>query len=179
MIDLRRHRYSRRIAESQPIIIKDTPAMKINNNDQILKNLYPDPKSAPRPAADKEFGTILKESVEKVKKEDMGPRQTAFINPLNGIQMRTSSQYDKQFALDRIENLIGLLDQYRSKLADPGITLKNIDPIIMKIDQETENLTPILDSLPEDEDLKNIINQTLVTASLEVSKFYRGDYIAP
>jgi hypothetical protein len=49
----------------------------------------------------------------------------------------------------------------------------------MKIDQETENLTPILDSLPEDEDLKNIINRTLVTASLEVSKFYRGDYVAP
>ena len=93
--------------------------------------------------------------------------------------MRTLSKYDKQFALDRIDNLIGLLDQYRLKLADPGTTLKDIDPIIMKIDQETENLTPVLDSLPEDEDLKNIFNQTLVTASLEVSKFYRGDYIAP
>ena len=153
--------------------------MKINNTDQILKNLYPDPKTAPQPPADKEFGSILKESVENVKKEDTGPRQTAFINPLNGVQMRTLSKYDKQFTLDRIDNLIGLLDQYRLKLADPGITLKDIDSIIMKIDQETENLTPVLDSLPEDEDLKNIFNQTLVTASLEVSKFYRGDYIAP
>jgi hypothetical protein len=153
--------------------------MKIDNTDQILKNLYPDPKTAPQPPADQEFGTILKESVENVKKEDTGPRQTAFINPLNGVQMRTSSKCDKQFTLDRIENLIGLLDQYRHKLADPGMTLKNIDPIIKKIDQETENLTPVLDSLPEDEDLKNIINQTLVTASLEVSKFYRGDYMAP
>ena len=93
--------------------------------------------------------------------------------------MSTPAKFDKQFTLDRIENLIGLLDQYRHKLADPGITLKNIDPIIRKIDQETENLAPVLDSLPEDEDLKKIINQTLVTASLEVSKFYRGDYIAP
>jgi hypothetical protein len=98
---------------------------------------------------------------------------------MSGVQMITSSKFDKQFALDRIENLIGLLDQYRHKLADPGITLKNIDPIIREIDQETENLAPVLDSLPEDEDLKNIVNQTLVTASLEVSKFYRGDYIAP
>ena len=93
--------------------------------------------------------------------------------------MSTSSKFDKQFALDRIENLIGLLDQYRHKLADPGITLKNIDPIIRKIDQETQNLVPIIDSMPEDKDLKYLINQTLVTASLEVSKFYRGDYIAP
>ncbi len=153
--------------------------MKIHNNDQILKNLYPQTKTNPQPPADQEFGTILKESVENSKKEVTGPRQTTFINPLNGIQMITSSTFDKQFTLDRIENLIGLLDQYRHKLADPGITLKNIDPIIRQIDQETENLAPVLDSLPEGEELKNIINQTLVTASLEVTKFYRGDYIAP
>jgi hypothetical protein len=54
-----------------------------------------------------------------------------------------------------------------------------MDSIIRQIDQETENLAPALDLLPEDEDLKNIFNQTLVTASLEVTKFYRGDYIAP
>ncbi len=153
--------------------------MKIHNNHQILKNLYPETKTNPQLPADKEFGTILKESVENSEKEVTGPRQTTFINPLNGVQMITSSTFDKQFTLDRIENLIGLLDQYRHKLADPGITLKNIDPIIRQIDQETENLAPVLDSLPEGEELKNIINQTLVTASLEVTKFYRGDYIAP
>lgn len=153
--------------------------MKIHNNDPILKNLYPETKTAPQPPADKEFGAILKESVENVKKEDTAPCQTTFINPLTGVQMSPSSKVDKQFTVDRIENLIGLLDQYRHKLADPGITLKNIDPIIRKIDRETQNLAPVIDSLPEDEDLKNIINQTLVTASLEVGKFYRGDYIAP
>jgi hypothetical protein len=153
--------------------------MKIHNNDQILKNLYPETKTNLQPPAGKEFGTILKESVDNLKTEVTGPRPTAFINPLNGVQMRTSAGFDKQFALDRIENLIGLLDQYRHKLADPGVTLKNIDPIVREIDRETETLVPILDSVPEGEGLKNIINQTLVTASLEVNKFYRGDYIAP
>ena len=153
--------------------------MKIHNNDQILKNLYPETKTTPQPPDDKEFGSILKESVENVKKEVTGPRQTTFINPLMGVQMSTPPKFDEQFALDRIENLIGLLDQYRNKLADPAITLKNMDPIIRQIDQETENLAPVLDSLPEDENLKNIFNQTLVTASLEVTKFYRGDYLAP
>ena len=152
--------------------------MKIHSNDQILKNLYPETKTTPQAPAGEDFGTILKESVENVKQEVTGPQQTTFISSLNGVQMSTSSKFDRQYALDRIENLIGLLDQYRLQLADPGVTLRNIDPIIRKIDQETENLTPVIDSLPEDEDLKNIINQTLVTASLEVSKFYRGDYIA-
>ena len=83
---------------------------------------------------------------------------------------------DKKFALDRIEDFIGLLDQYHKKLSDPRVSLKNIDPIIREIDLAKENLTPVLDSLPEGEKLKNILNQALVTASLEVSKFYRGDY---
>ena len=153
--------------------------MKINDPDQIAKTFFPEKRPDPRSPAGKGFGTILKESVENVKKEDTGPRQTAFINPLSGVQMKTSSKSDPQYVLERVENLIGLLDKYQRKLADPGITLKNIDPIIMKIDQESQNMTPILDSLPEDEDLKNIVNQALVTASLEVGKFYRGDYIAP
>jgi len=153
--------------------------MKIHNNDQILKNLYPETNKNLQPPAAKEFGTILKESVDNLKNEVAGPRPTTFINPLNGVQMRTSAGFDKQFALDRIENLIGLLDQYRDKLADPEVTLKNIDPIVREIDRETETLVPILDSVPEGEGLKNIINQTLVTASLEVNKFYRGDYITP
>jgi len=152
--------------------------MKIQGNDQIVKNLYPETKTAPPTPAGKDFGSILKESVENVKPEVSGPQQPAVISSMNGVQMIGALNFDKQNALDRIENLIGLLDQYRLKLADPGVTLRNIDPIIRKIDQETENLTPVLDSLPEDENLKNIINQTLVTASLEVGKFYRGDYIA-
>ena len=153
--------------------------MKIYDNDQIPKNLYPETRTNPQLPADKEFGTILKESVENSKQDVTGTRQTTFINPLSGVQMSTSSNFDKQYAIDRTENLIGLLDQYRHKLADPGITLKNIDPIIREIDRETDNLAPVLDTLPEGEELKNIINQTLVTASLEVTKFYRGDYIAP
>jgi len=153
--------------------------MKIYDNDQITKNLYPEARTKPQLPADKEFGTILKESVENSKQDVTGTRRTTFINPLSGVQMSTSSNFDKQYAIDRTENLIGLLDQYRHKLADPGITLKNIDPIIREIDRETDNLAPVLDTLPEGEELKDIINQTLVTASLEVTKFYRGDYIAP
>ena len=78
--------------------------MKIHNNDPILKNLYPETKTAPHPPADKEFGTILKESVANGKTEDTRPYQTTFVNPLNGVLMSTSSKFDKQFALDRIDN---------------------------------------------------------------------------
>ena len=142
------------------------------------KNLYTETKTNPQRPADQEFGTILKDRVQNLKNDVIEPRQTTYLNSLNGVQMNDPSALEQKFALDRIENIVGLLDQYRHKLADPEITLKNIDPIIREIDQETQTLSPLLDALPEDEQLNDLINQTLVAASLEVTKFYRGDYSA-
>jgi hypothetical protein len=104
--------------------------------------------------------------------------QSTFINPLPGLQPASSSPTDHQFAANSIEDMINLLDRYREKLADPRTTLKQIDPVIRKMTQEMENLAPVLDSLPAGEGLRKILNQTLVAASLEISKFYRGDYIS-
>jgi len=104
--------------------------------------------------------------------------QTTFINPLLGLQPVSSSLSDHQVAANSIEDMINLLDRYREKLADPRITMKQIDPVIREMTHEIENLAPVLDSLPADEGLRNILNQTLVAASLEISKFYRGDYIS-
>ena len=151
--------------------------MKIYNNDQIQKSLYPETKIKTNPSVGKEFGSILKETVENTQKTGVALQQTTVTNSMLGVQPIPSSILDKQFTVERIEKFINLLDQYRQQLADPSITLKKIDPIIKEVAQEKESLTPVLDSLLDGEELKKILNQTLVTASLEVTKFYRGDYI--
>ncbi|UCD78378.1 MAG: hypothetical protein JSW26_23675 [Desulfobacterales bacterium] len=152
--------------------------MKIDNYTQILKNLNQGNNADPKPVAGKKFGDILNEAIGNSKQEVGGLQQTAFVNPLAGIQSATTFELNQQVAIDGVENLIELLDQYRQKLSDPRISLKKIDPIIRKIDQQKEKLAPVLDALPDDEKLKDIVNKTLVTASLEITKFYRGDYIA-
>ena len=72
--------------------------------------------------------------------------------------------------------MIDLLDRYRRKLADPQLNLKQMDAIIHDIARENDTLASLADSLP-DEEIKRILNHTRVTASLEVTKFYRGDYL--
>ncbi len=44
---------------------------------------------------------------------------------------------------------------------------------------EKDQLSEKLDSISNEDGLKDILNQTLITASLEVIKFNRGDYITP
>jgi hypothetical protein len=152
--------------------------MKIDNYHQIFKNLYSEGKTNPQPAGDDKFGDILKETIGTKQPEVAGSRPTAFVNPLSGIRSTETFGLDRQVAMDRVENLIDLLDHYRQMLSDPSNSLKKIDPIIKEIDQQKEKLAPALDSLPDGEELKDIVNQTLVIASLETTKFYRGDYIA-
>jgi hypothetical protein len=94
------------------------------------------------------------------------------------LQQKPSSAPKIQVTIERIENLLDILEKYRQQLADPEVTLKNIDPIMKNMMKEKENLAPVLDSLPDSDGIKDIANQTLLTASLEITKFYRGDYIS-
>jgi hypothetical protein len=73
--------------------------------------------------------------------------------------------------VERIENVLDLLDDYRRKLADSDFNLKDIHPIISAIENENEHLKPMLNSLTDG------VNQTLITTSVEVIKFNKGDYI--
>ena len=152
--------------------------MKIDNQHHILKSLYPDSKNEPRQVGGEKFGEILKETIGNKKTETAGVRPAAFTNSLSAIRPTSTVDSNRQAAIDRVENLLGLLDDYRKNLSDSRISLRQIDPIVQKMDKLKETLEPVLDSLPDDEKLKDIVNQTLVTASLEITKFYRGDYIA-
>jgi hypothetical protein len=50
--------------------------------------------------------------------------------------------------------------------------------VIKTIEKEKEQLSSVMESLPNEDALKDIVNRTLITASLEVMKYNRGDYIA-
>ena len=152
--------------------------MKILSNEQIVKTLQQDSKTKLQPSVDKEFSAVLKETVKYTPSASLEHLQTTFINPLPGLQPASSSLSNCQFAADSIEDMINLLDRYRKKLADPHINMKQIDPFIQEMTREIGNLASLLESLPADDGLRNILNHTLVTASLEISKFYRGDYIS-
>ena len=152
--------------------------MKIDNTHQVFKNTFPEGKTGPRPTAGDKFGDILKETIGNEKPEVAGSKPTAFVNPLSGIRSTETFGLGRQVAVERVEDLIDLLDRYRQMLTDPSKSLKNIDPLIKEIDQQKEKLASVLDSLPDGDNLKDLVNQALVTASLETTKFYRGDYIA-
>jgi exonuclease VII small subunit len=153
--------------------------MKIQGTDEIAKNVQPAKTNKGKMTSGVDFGAILKEKIANSSPQPAGISSAPLTtNSALPVQMDVVSRPQNFSPADRIEGLLDLLDDYRSKLADSQETLKDIHSLISQIEEEKEQLTPVLDSLTDGDELKNILNQTLVTASLEVIKFNRGDYIS-
>jgi hypothetical protein len=151
--------------------------MKISGNNEITKSIYPDKSQRSEQSSDTDFKNILKESVEKSVRHATQVESPVSLNALSAVRFNPESEQDKASAIKRVDSFINLLDDYRKQLADPTITLRSIEPVMKTIIKEKDQLSSLLDSLPDEEGLKDIVNRTLITASLEVIKYNRGDYI--
>ena len=79
----------------------------------------------------------------------------------------------------KTDELLGLLDSYVSQLEDPNVSLKNIAPMLDKINANAGSLLEDTRFLGEaDSGLKDIATQTVVAARTEYEKFQRGDYLS-
>ena len=152
--------------------------MKINGSDEIIKPRFAE-KTIQREQDQKDdFKNVLKASVERTAHHPEKIKSSPLANPVSAIQFHPLSTENKSVTVERVDNLLNLLDNYRDQLADPQITLRSIEPVIKTIEKEKEQLSSVMESLPNEDALKDIVNRTLITASLEVMKYNRGDYIA-
>jgi len=151
--------------------------MKIYGNDEIIKNSYADKAPQKEQAQNADFKNILKVSVERTTPHPAKIERPALINSVSAIRFDPPAPEDKSTTVERVDNLLNLLDNYRKQLADPQVTLRSIEPVMNTIVKEKEQMSSVLDSLTNEDGLKDIVNRTLITASLEVIKYYRGDYI--
>ena len=147
--------------------------MKINPNQEILagdyaKRINPEPK-----AAGSEFGAILEETLGNISKAS-DPRMPK-VEGLSKAQFDLISTAENP-TIKYVENFLDILDDYQAKLGDPEVRLKEIFPLIDQMQKEKQGLASALESLPDGDGLKEIVNETLIISSLEAIKFNRGDY---
>ena len=152
--------------------------MKISNGDEIQKSMYREPTPKNEKSTYKQFSEILKETLSPTQEDKPVSQGHPIIKasaPLK-IQPAMALEENKSVLVEGIDKLLNTLEDYRLKLGNPQMSLKEVDPLVNRLDSENENLKPVLESLAEGEKLKEILNEVLVTTSLEVIKYKRGDY---
>jgi len=79
--------------------------------------------------------------------------------------------------LSRVERVVDLLDRFQEVLADRGVPLKKAGELVNNLDREADWLAMRAAQISGPPDLKDLLNQTAVTAKLEALKYTRGDYV--
>jgi len=68
-------------------------------------------------------------------------------------------------------------ENYQKQMEDPRISLKETSTIVSQLEQQTQELLPVLETLPEGNGITDLLNRLLVTSTVETIKFNRGDYL--
>ncbi len=149
--------------------------MKITTNDI----------SSLQPGSVKNSKNVSGEGFQEILNEKMGNSQflanpSASLPPLSnldGIRFDQVRQPDTKEILTRMDRFLTLLETYSQQMENPRISLKETSTIVTQLEQQTQELIPILEALPEGDGIKDLLNRLLVTSTVETIKFNRGDYL--
>ncbi len=165
--------------------------MKIDKLDDLTNLLMTDKKANPHKAGGVEFQKILEEiqanqAAETQKLSEAGsasgraggpegPLGAYSFPPLpefgNSIQARGRSLQDA-------DQVLKVLEEYRTALADPKVSLKDLYPLIQTLSSGMPGMNEGAENLPTNDPLKKILGEIGVLAAVEVERFNRGDYVS-
>ena len=151
--------------------------MKIESNPKIIAVTNPQNKKLEKNSLQQSFKQILAETVQPTASENGKEVRKVRIPELNPLQLNTMANgLERPQIPEKLEQLLDVLDQYRMHLENPQISIKEITPLTENLATKLKELEPVLDRLDQKDPLVPILNETLITATLEVKKFENGWY---
>lgn len=104
--------------------------------------------------------------------------QAAALSEPTGTHLNPAIAPSANDIAGQTDSLLELLESYADGLENPGATLKDLAPLLDRIEEGARQLMDSADrSSSAGSDLKHIAAQTALTATVEYIKFQRGDYL--
>ena len=128
--------------------------------------------------SDNTFAQILDRATDAVHPEAEPKDAPCSVTQVARAAFSKVSPVDRQ-TLQHASKVLDVLEEYTQALKNPQVSLKSIEPIVIRLQQELKGLdvrsTPHLGQYDE---LAELVNHIAVTAGVEAFKFQRGDYMA-
>jgi len=149
------------------------------NIDKLDGNIHPKQLSTGRKLeGGKRFDQVLNDAVNRVVHEKRAGDEVSPAKSVDFPPIWDRGHVDHS-VLQHAYDILDLLEEYSRALSNPDMTLKGIEPIVTRIEQELKGLdVQSGDNVVQNDELARIINEIAVTANVEAFKFQRGDYIS-
>ena len=125
------------------------------------------------------FGEILHRTMETTEaRVQKGTRAQAAAG-VQGVQAPGTIgaiEEEQGLILERVEQLLDTLEEYQRSLGSASTSAEAFKPLVDRMEEHNKALAAVLVTLPDGDDLKDILNRVLIASVVEVEKFKRGDY---
>jgi hypothetical protein len=148
--------------------------MKIERPDNPHPLQPADRKKSPGPVGER-FRDVLQEAVSTTPGISQ-PGNLQNLPPAGGLAGFVPHPGRKEL-VGRADQLLALLESLQKNLSGPAMPLKEAYDSMKAIEDRADELTPLMESLPEGDDFRDFLNRLVITASVEAIKFRRGDYL--
>jgi len=128
--------------------------------------------------SDNTFAQILDRATDAVHRE-AAPQEAGCCGTAVARGACCKVSHVERQTLQHASKVLDVLEEYAQALENPQTTLKSIEPIVLRIQQELKGLdVRSMTHLEQRDELAELVNHIAVTASVEAFKFQRGDYVA-
>jgi len=148
----------------------------IDPNKPILNTTEPNRAESRSNVKKGEFDALFRQAVDSTEVKGVKTESTRFISQIRPAQFATQPLPSANLVVDRVQRLIDTMGVYQQKLIESGATLKDIQPLVQKMESQSESLSATSNAVEGQKSLETIVNQSLTLASMEIAKFNSGYY---
>ena len=122
------------------------------------------------------FESVLSEQIQSTSKQ--------MSMPIGRLPSRMEIQFSEtenvlKDTVDVTGKLIDAMDQYGALLGDPKQNLKTVALSVEKMTQTLEQLNRLVEKLPDEKPLQQVVEDVRSLAKKEVDRFFSGYYVDP
>ncbi len=150
-------------------------SMKIKT-DELSRLITEQLGKRPKQKEATKFGEILQRTIESTETQAQRGTGAQTVASVQGVQAPGTVEEQQGPILERIEQLLDTLEEYQRNLGSASIPSESLKPLINRMEDHNKALAAVLVTLPDGDNLKDVLNRALITSVVEVEKFKRGDY---
>ena len=151
--------------------------MKIDSIDKFGQLSNPAAVKPKQQGAD--FGSLLEETIEKA--GSVHSHKTHSINSITPAAIPiTETMHASEPAPTPGKatcQLLDSLEDYQQQLGDPEVSLRNLYPMVERMQKQLIATEPLFNALPESHPAKSILQETMSHISEEIGRFNSGRYV--
>lgn len=128
-----------------------------------------------KPTGEADFAQTLKEALTAdtqgtaASQALSGLEQIAALDPVAAINSTPVEEV--------LEAVLARLEDYQEALAQTDTPLKQLSTLVQKLEEDSQQLQALAQSLPGDSPIKQVLEEASALAYTESFKFNRGDYV--